>query len=379
MPVIAVNLSDKLIQDIKGLVEKGLYESLESFVEIGCINQLALERGSTPTAIIEKGHRLAAEQQWKTAGKSPAPPNASATATATAKPSTKKRPVAGEKVVKLVAADPVTTDEAAVMFKRLAKPLLETIPTPWPMPKVPKPGDRIFGQVNRLFPVKFVCRWLANNASVERQWPKFTVVSSAIADDAGTLGSLLDQWDQKQDRERGGEMATALPRRKNNASLDRFLSQFIARITRSSDIAPGAVCQYGLARFEDACIALTEQGAEFAKLDNSILDAHDEAATATLADPEAEFLISHIRRWVPTEWADMRTVLLAVQSGKATPTDVGETVRRELPENWSESMVQTHISGVIARLGDIRLLRRTWQGRNVRYDLGDTVANFLES
>lgn len=377
MPVIAVNLSDKLIQDIKGLVEKGLYDSLESFVEIGCINQLALERGSSPASIIEKGHRLAAEPMRKTAGKSPAPPKA----TATAKPSTKKRQVAGEKVVKLVAAEPVTTDEAAAMFKRLVKPLFETIPTPWPMPKVPEPGDRIFGQVNRLFPVKFVCRWLANNAGVERQWPKFTIVSSAIADDAGTLGSLLDQWDKKQERERGGEMATALPRRKNNASLDRFLSQFIARITRSSDIAPGAVCQYGLAGFEDACIALTEQGAAFAGLNNTILDAHDDAATATLADAEAEFLISHIRKWVPTEWADMRTVLLAVQSGKATPTDVGEAVRRELPEDWSESMVQTHVSGVIARLGDIRLLRRTWKGRNVRYDLGDSpqMANFLES
>jgi hypothetical protein len=378
MPVIAVNLSDKLIQDIKGLVEKGLYDSLESFVEIGCINQLALERGSTPAAIIEKGHRSATESPRRAARKSPAPPPKPTSAVT---PSAKKRPAASEKLVKLVATEPVTADEAAVMFKRLAKPLIETLPTPWPMPKTPEPDERIFGQVNRLFPVKFVCRWLANNAGVERQWPKFTVVSSAIADDAGTLGSLLDQWDQKQERERGGEMATALPRRKNNASLDRFLSQFIARITRSSDIAPGAVFQYGLARFADACISLTEQGAAFAGLDNPILDAHDDTARATLSDAEAEFLISHIRKWAPTEWADMRTVMLAVQSGKTTPTDVGEAVRSELPEDWSESMVQTHVSGVIARLGDIRLLRRTWHGRNVRYDLGNStqVANFLES
>ena len=44
-------------------------------------------------------------------------------------------------------------------------------------------------------------------------------------------------------------------------------------------------------------------------------------------------------------------------------------------------MVQTHVSGVIARLTDIRLLRRIWLGRNVRYELGDSklLANFIDS
>jgi hypothetical protein len=32
---------------------------------------------------------------------------------------------------------------------------------------------------------------------------------------------------------------------------------------------------------------------------------------------------------------------------------------------------QTHLSGLIARLGEIRLLRRSWQGRNVNYELVD--------
>ena len=379
MPVIAVNLSDKLIQDIRVLVEKGLYVSLESFVEIGAINQMALERGATPVDILEKGHRTATDTpRPKASAKSPATASAK---TIAVKTSAKKRTAGDEKMGKLVAAEPVTSEDAADMFKRLERPVIEKLPAPWPMPAKPEPGERIFGQVNRLFPVKFVCRWLANNAGVDHQWPKFTAISSSLADDAGTLGSLLDQLDQKQARERGGEMATALPRRKNNASLDRFLSQFIARITRSSDIAPGAACQYALARFEDASLTLTEQGVEFAGLDNPILDTQDDNAITTLSDAEAAFLIAHIRHWVPTEWSDLKTVLLAVQSGKATPTDVGEAVRSVLPEGWSESMVQTHVSGVIARLGDIRLLRRTWQGRNVRYELGESaqVATFLES
>ncbi len=378
MPLIAVNLSDKLIQEIRELVESGRYASLESFVEIGAFNQIALERGATPAEIIAGGHRTqSADAGTRNTARSP--PVTSNT-TKSAKVPAARRGTMLESIAKVEAVAPVTPEEAATVFKRLTKPNPATLPKPLPMPPTPLAGDRIFGQVNRLFPVKFVCRWVANVSAGDGQWPRFTAVAARLADDAGTVGSLLDQWDQKQVRERGGELATALPRRKNNASLDRFLSQFVARITRSSEIAPGAVCQYDLARFDDGCLALTEQGAAFAEMDNPILDAHDEASAATLSADEAAFFADHIRSWVPTEWEDMRTVLLAVRAGQASPTEVGATARNALPDDWTASMVSTHVSGVIARLSDIRLLRRSWQGRNVRYELGDPaqVTAFVE-
>ena len=250
---------------------------------------------------------------------------------------------------------------------------------PIPMSVTPQKGERIFGQVNRIFPLKMVCRWLATAAANNGHWPRFTAVNAQLADDAGTIGSLLDQWDANEDRERGSELATALPRRKNNASLDRFLSQFVARITRASEISPGAVCQYELARFEGSTLALTERGVDFTNLSSPILDAHDQKATAALSKPETEFLITHIRDWVPTEWADMKSALAAVESGRSSPTELAATMRADLPDEWTDSMVQTHVSGVIARLTDIRLLRRVWLGRNVQYQLGpaDFVNKFL--
>src|SRR5437016_3846959 len=57
MPLLAVNVSDKLLFDIKEHVEKGKYQSPESFLEIAAFNQLALERGATPAELIGKGHR----------------------------------------------------------------------------------------------------------------------------------------------------------------------------------------------------------------------------------------------------------------------------------------------------------------------------------
>ena len=57
MPLLAINLSDTLSDQIKVLVEKGLYKSFESFLKIAAFNQLAMERGATPAEIVERGHR----------------------------------------------------------------------------------------------------------------------------------------------------------------------------------------------------------------------------------------------------------------------------------------------------------------------------------
>ncbi|MBX9681874.1 MAG: hypothetical protein K2X38_24215 [Gemmataceae bacterium] len=382
MPMIAINLSDKLFHDIRGLIDTGRYASLESFLEIGAFNQLALERGSSPAELIERGHRRGSAYSDSRLPQQiadyVAPPRAAETSKAAATNSKKSHAETKVSIVVDV-IEPVTEEEANLVFSRLTQPKSASLPQAIAMPSSPRQGEKIFGQVNRLFPIKFVCRWLADVAIAEGQWPRFSAVSTRVADDAGTIGSLLDQWDKSEKRERGGELATALPRRKNNASLDRFLSQFVARITRASEVSPGAVCQYQFAKFDDSALALTAQGVAFAELANPVLDGQNEKTTLALSDEEAGFLAEHIRAWVPTEWADMNVVIQAVQGGKTSPAEVATEVRAQLPSEWTESMVQTHISGTIARLSDIRLLRRSWKGRNVKYELGsaEQVNKFL--
>src|SRR5436309_1016120 len=61
--MLALNLSDTLYDQIKPLVEKGLYKNFESFLEIAAFNQLALERGATPSEIVERGHRKIKDHQ----------------------------------------------------------------------------------------------------------------------------------------------------------------------------------------------------------------------------------------------------------------------------------------------------------------------------
>jgi hypothetical protein len=387
MPLLAINLSDKLFFHVKELVERGLYQSFESFVEIAAFNQLAMERGASPAEIVEKGHRKVRHDDYaesdngaakltklKIEGNADSVPRGG-------RATSPRRAV--EPVARVAAVDEVTVTEEdyTVAFKRLALvPRSETSPTPLPATAEKLSEERVFGQVNRFLPLKLACRWLATASVVEGKWSKYELISDRLADAAATIGSLLEKSDEENERKRDEQLATGLPRRGNSASRDRFLTQFLARATRGGDIYPGVICQYQLARFDDSILVLTMQGLAFSALENPIIDKRDTKPSATLAPAEAEFLAKQIMEWAPAERDDMRVVLQAVVDGKATPTDLTAAVRPKFPTDWSESVFQTHLSGLIARLGEIRFLRRSWQGRNVNYQLVDQqqVESFLK-
>lgn len=373
MPLLAVNLSDKLFTDIKPLVEKGLYQSFESFIEIAAFNQLALERGASPSEIVETGHRRVRREPSNN-GTKPATnvtENQNGATPKTSRPSASRRPVQVAGKIETEELN-IPEEDYTATFKRLG-----LVKCSLNSPSLTHPdadhlaGERVFGQVNRLLPLKLACRWLATNAATEGKWSKYDTISDRLADDAATIGSLLERWDNETSRKRDELLATGLPRRGNSASRDRFLSQFLARVTRGGEVYPGAVCQYQLARFEDSAIVLTDRGIGFAGLENPILDKQDSKTPSTLAQAESEFLTCQVLEWVPAEREDMRVVLQAVLTGKATPTDLTKAVRSHFPADWSESVFQTHLSGLIARLGELRLVRRSWQGRNVQYEIGD--------
>jgi hypothetical protein len=231
-------------------------------------------------------------------------------------------------------------------------------------------GEHIWGQVNRLFALKLACRWVAK-AAAGRQWPNYLTVVDGLADDAALIGAVLEQWDAAAGRKRDEVLATGLPRRGNSASRDRFVSQYLARVTRGGEVQPGAVCRYALAVCGEEIVALTEQGLKFALMPNPILDQRLSGSLVALGDEEATFLCRQVRERAPGEHADMKAVLNAVSGGEITPSAVAAAVRSTFPTEWSEVVFRTHLSGLVARLADLRLLRRRWEGRNVQYCLGD--------
>ena len=106
----------------------------------------------------------------------------------------------------------VAATDVELAFKRLAKTVRAAdCPAPCKAASDHDAADRVFGQVNRLFPMKVACRWLATLSATEGKWPKLDAISDRMADDAATVGSLLEQWDNESSRKRDEQPSTGLP------------------------------------------------------------------------------------------------------------------------------------------------------------------------
>lgn len=375
MPVIAANISADVLAEINRFLAKGIYQSASQFIELAVANQLALENGGMPTGLV---HLPPTGTQTTSAAD--AVVRAKRTTSAGRRSDgaeglrTRRRPsmvLANardhlrdiEKSAREYVRPP--KEEVAAMLARLAVPRTTA---PAACPTVARPAaERIWGQVNRLFPLKFACRWLACDAARLGYWPSLDSLGVPMAEDAALLGTALELVDLAKARKRDELLSTGLPRRNGIMSRDRFLSQIVARKTRASDIYEGAIFHYGLAEFSDNQIVLTERGNSLAYQTNPILDGSVEQATTTLSDNERSFFLHQIAEYVPGELRDLKAILMSVAERNVTPDDLGRSIRPLLPESWSTLMVRTHVSGAVARLAELGLLRREWEGRRVRY------------
>lgn len=377
MPFLTANLAASVFDEIKALVERGLYASPDQFLEIAAFNQLALERGVKPVDLPVRA-RLGRVREYEQANSPSSAQRQPAKSPLRKSPlGRRSRPGGAESV----SEKSVATTLKSFGLDALRQFRIEAAPTE-PRPQ----NERLWGQVNRVFPIKLACRWIAVASAQSGHWLTYDAISDRLARDAASLGSVLSALDMTAQRKRDELISTGLPRKANLASNDRFLSQYIARTTRGGDIYPGAICQYALAVFHGDQLGLSQAGLDLAALESPILDLDAHAAISrlsngvptTLSDQERSFLVEQVVKFVPGELRDLSVVLQAILAGHATPDDLLASVRPHLPEEWSRMMTRTHISGVVARLAEVGLIRRRWEGRNARYEPTSSSARLAQ-
>jgi len=369
MPIVAVNLSQKTFGELMTFVANGAYASPEQFLEIAAFNQLALERGLTPEELLKGIHHPAAGAQTSVPTRA-----AGQVAEQVASGAPKRRsPIRASKTLGI----DVEAVEVGQLLARFSLEQIAALPTVLDVGSAEAGKDRIWGQVNRLFPLKLTCRWVAVEASTTGAWPTIHQLTDRLADDAATLGTVLQKADERGGRKREDMLGTGLPRRANIQSRDRFLSQFVARVTRADHVYPGAVWHYGLAVFDSDKLRLTKSGHALACLANPVLDEPLELASKTLSDDERAFFLRQVLERIPAEREDFIVVLRAISAGNCAPESLFAAIRAEFPGEWTGLAFRTHVYGTLARLADLGLLNREWSGRNVQYRLPGTAAALL--
>jgi len=208
--------------------------------------------------------------------------------------------------------------------------------------------------------------------------------SSGIANSAAELAVSLRKIDKKHDLKRDDALATAFPAggKRRHKSIERYISQFIAQVTRNGKLTGLPADLKLIAKTDGAedLIVLTDAGWEFAILQNPILDGTDMEPPPNLTQEEKDYLINHILRKVPIERSTYSAILECVLSGSDSPTLIDAalkgTVPREKLQNLSESFLSSQRSGAISRMVDLGIVARERDGIYVKYSLTPTSELF---
>jgi len=236
----------------------------------------------------------------------------------------------------------------------------------------------LWGQYNRIFPVKLVVRGLANElldgaeeGATDGSWLDLQPFQRRAARTAREIGTEIAVHDERAGRKRGEKLAAALPTGDDpDKSMDRFETHFIGRAEHDDELTGALPHLYfvDIVRESSQKIGLTDAGQEFAALLNPLLDEGVDA-NKSLSQEEQEFYISHVQDVREEEYAAMQKIAQAIEEGDNRPTSLTERVAYLNPE-WSNSQAETIRSGLTSRMYELGLVDRSQVGqRGIGYEL----------
>ena len=236
----------------------------------------------------------------------------------------------------------------------------------------------IFGQHNKLLPVKANVRALANLLRSESGQGGLSLerASTEIAAAAVGLGDLLRRMDSSTQRPRDESFGVAFPSSdpaNSDKSRLRYGSQFVGAMSREGRMT-GLLIDLKLInhdRYKSPRVELTEQGWRLADLPNPVLDEPQNETGCRFFPDEIELLILHIASSVPAEDFAYKATLAAITDGYDTPERLDAALKKYLPDRkekpFTEAFLTTQRAGVISRMADLGLVARVRNGPKVTY------------
>lgn len=243
----------------------------------------------------------------------------------------------------------------------------------------------LFGQYNKLLPLKVNCRGLASIISRSSGDILLDVAAKEITNAAVRFREYLVSLDFENKSKRGDMLSIAFPT--GHADIDksklRYSSQFIGSVAGANKIS-GLLFEYKFANivsFKPNKILLTQAGWDFALLANPILDDMQNNKYDKFSIYEKEFLIRHIKGNIPVERFTFNEIIKDIIDGAISPEKLDEALYKMMRQNddrsFSRSFLSSQRSGAMSRMVDIGLIERNWSGKCVTYSVTEYGQKFL--
>ena len=236
----------------------------------------------------------------------------------------------------------------------------------------------LWGQINRIFPIKVGLRILANMQQQKGDFILLRDFNKQAAEIARGFGRQLEKIDNQLNRRRDERVSTALPIGENEEkAVSRYICHFLA-VKRPIGYLDGAMVRLKFVNIQsrnekEDFIGLTKVGLEFAKLRNHVLDENLQSEK-TLSDEEADFYLTHIRNQVPEESNPIKTILHIIKNGASTITEIDREIKKIKP-GWTDVVITTQRSGALGRMNELGLLEKNKRGVKVTYRISEKGKN----
>lgn len=315
--------------------ENSDYSSIEDFVIVACENQIKIEEG-------ENGEHNLVE-------------------TATAKPN-----ILNEKFESLLNSD------------------ISTVPTV-PIPSREKVETTlIWGQINRIFPIKLGIRLLADMIREENtNYVDLEDFREKAADVAREFGLKLKALDEQNRRKSGEKFSTGLPiGNKTELSKNRYKAHYLGYQTGKGTLE-GALANLRLANINNDKIGITAKGLEFANQKNPLFDLKEANPRAILSENEIKCYLSLASEFLSEEPAFMKTVLGIIKFGEPAREEFNFKIKEFLEKTWkkeiTDAVANTMRSGVLSRMWELKLVSSKRLGKSVVYSITEDGKKYLNN
>lgn len=344
-----IEVSQRQFEEIKRLISQDKYRDLPQFIDTAIENQLHIEKADIAREYIGPITSFVADDQ--------AP-------------------------YKEARAEGVKISLAAVPEKNcLALSALpsdiKTVEAPadsrlrFVFPEAGPDNNWLWGQINRIFPIKTGIRYLASML-VEGEFLDLNVFREKGLLCPAALEARLKAYEENSGVDRDKCISTGLPGagRDDYKSHDRYRNQVLA-VLRKDGKLDGALSLHKFINITEGAgkprIGITKAGLEFALLENPVLDRND--FTVSLSEAERDFYVRHIRNNMPGEYNGVKWTLSAIKEGKSRD-EINAAMAEYYKPYWGEpsaEFITTQRAGMIARLSELGLITKEKTGVKVRY------------